>query len=403
MSEPMQIYTIVNELAEQSLGIKDLQPTEASFVAVGKEVLSTENNRNAFKSQLNNLIGRTVFAIRPYEYDEMAIHKEPIDFGMIMRKFSFTMPKAQQNPTWNGVGTPSASLQEKTDVKVRQNFFSNFATWEVPSTIPDRQLKGAFRDAESMGAFIGAYFTNAKNSLKVAYENVGNVARSSFIGGILKNGTSVVAVNLLQSYYDVKKVVLTPVTALQNADFLRFAAWRMKLVLKRMKKMSTTFNYLEQERHTPAYAQVVEVLTEFATAFDTYLQSDVFHNEITKLPNYNEIAYWQGSGKNWDFESTSSINLTITEETAEGEESTTTLTANYVVALVRDIDAIGTTIEDQRTTSFHDSHNEITNYWDKADLGYYRDMSENGIVFYLGTVTEDEPDTPTTQNNEDVA
>ena len=389
MSEPSQIYTIVNALAEQSLGMKNLEPTEASFVAVGKEVLSTEDNRNAFKSSLNNLIGRTVFAIRPYEYDEMAIHKEPIDFGMIMRKFSFTMPKAQANPTWFGVGEAPASLQTKTDVTVRQNFFSNFATWEVPSTIPDRQLKGAFRDAASMGAFIGAYFTNAKNSLKVAYENVGNVARSSFIGSILKNGNTVTSMNLLQAYYNVKKVVLTPDTALQTADFLRFSAWRMKLVLKRMKKMSTTFNYLGQERHTPAYAQVVEVLTEFATAFDTYLQSDVFHNEITKLPNYNEIAYWQGSGEDWSFENTSAINLTVTEENASGEEEVTTLEGKYIVALIRDIDAIGTTIEDQRTTSFHDSHNEITNYWDKADLGYYRDMSENGIVFYLGTVTED--------------
>lgn len=401
MSEPIQIYEIVNTLAEQSLGMTGLTATEASFVAVGKEVLKSEDNRNAFKTQLNDLIGRTVLAIRPYEYEEMAIHKEPIDFGMIMRKFSFTMPKAQSNPTWNSVTTAAASLQGKTDVVVRQNFFSNFATWEVPSTIPDRQLKGAFRDAQSMGAFIGAYFTNAKNSLKVAYENVGNVARSSFIGSILKNGNGVVAVNLLQNYYNLKKVILTPDEALQTPDFLRFTAWRMKLVLKRMKKMSTTFNYLNQERHTPAYAQVVEVLTEFASAFDAYLQSDVFHNEITKLPNYNEIAYWQGSGENWDFKDTSSINLQITEENATGEETVTDLSAQYVVALIRDIDAIGTTIEDKRTTSFHDPHNEITNYWDKADLGYYRDMSENGVVFYLGSVTETA--SIQSENTEDIA
>lgn len=387
MSSPEQIYNIVNALAQQSLGMKNLEPTEASFVTVGQTVLSTVDNKNAFKTALNNLIGRTVYAIREYEETDVLMHKEPIDFGMIMRKFSFTMPEAQENPTWYPVTQSAASLQTKTDVKIRQTFFSSFATWEVPTTIPDRQLKGAFRDAASMGAFIGAYFINARNSMKIAYENCGNTARAAFIGDILASGNTVCAVNLLQDYYERTGTELTPSSALINPEFLRYSAWRIKLVLKRMKKMSTTFNYLGQERHTPEYAQVVEMLTEFTSAFDTYLQSDVFHNEITKLPNYTEVAYWQASGKNWSFEDTSSIDLTISEDDADGEENVSVLKAQYVVALVRDIDAIGTTIEDKRTTSFHDPHNELTNYWDKADMGYYRDMSENGVVFYLGTVT----------------
>lgn len=388
MSNPVQIYNIVNSLAKQSLGMSGLTATDASFVQVGKTVLSTADNRNAFKTALNDLIGRTVTAIRALEDPDITLHKEPIDFGMIMRKFSFTMPKAVQNPTWFNVTQSSASLQEKTDVSIRQTFFSQFATWEVPTTIPDRQLKGAFHDAESMGAFIGAYFINAKNSMKVAYENIGNTARASFIADIIKSGNTVCAVNLLQEYYNFSSTELTPQEALQDADFLRYAGWRIKLVLKRMHKMSTTFNYLGQERHTPRDYQVVEMLTEFVSAFDNYLQSDVFHNEITSLPYYTEVAYWQGSGTAWSFTDTSSINLTVTEENASGDDVTTTLTASNVVCLVRDVDAIGTTIVDKRTTSFHDPHNEITNYWDKADMGYYRDMSENGVVFYLGTVTK---------------
>lgn len=387
MSKPVQIYQIVNSLAEQSLGMTDLQPTEASFVAVGKEVMSTEDNRNAFKSALNDLIGRTVIAIRPYESDEPALDREPLDFGLIMRKISYTMPLAMENPTWYSVNEASASLQTKTDVTIRQRFFSNFATWEVPTTIPDRQLKSAFRDAESMGAFIGGYFMNAKNALKVAYENIGNIARSVFIADIVNSGNTVCAVNLLQEYKNFTGTTLTVQQALHNADFLRFTAREMKLTLKRMKKMSTTFNIDGQERHTPEYAQVVEVLAEFASAFDTYLQSDVYHNEITKLPYYTEVAYWQGSGEEWTFASTGAINLTITEENSSGETETKTLKASNVVAVIRDRDAVGTTINDKRTTSFHDPHNEITNYWDKADLGYFRDMSENGVVYYLGEVS----------------
>lgn len=396
MSQPVQIYNIVNSLMSQALGVKDLEATEAGFVDAGKIVLSSEDNRNAFKDALNNLIGRTVIAIRAYESDEPALDREPLDFGLIMRKISYTMPLAQQNPTWYSVDTPALPLNEKTDVEILQRFFSNFATWEVPTTIPDRQLKGAFRDAESMGAFIGGYFINAQNALKVAYENIGNIARSAHIAQIVESGNEVCAVNLLQEFYNFTGTTLTPAKALQNADFLRFTAREMKLVLKRMRKMSTTFNIDAQQRHTPEYAQVVEVLAEFASAFDVYLQSDVFHNEITKLPYYTEVAYWQGSGKNWSFKDTSSISLTITELNSEGEEETSTLSAEYVVGVIRDLDALGTTIDDKRTKSFYDPRNEFTNYWDKADLGYFRDMSENSVVFYLGTVTPATPPTPAT-------
>lgn len=387
MSQPTQIYEIVNALAEQSLGMKDLQPTEASFIAVGEAVFSSVDNKNAFKSELNNLIGRTVIAIREYEGTDIALDREPLDFGLIMRKISYTMPLATENPTWYSETQASASLQVKAVTNITQRFFSNFATWEVPTTIPDRQLKGAFKDAVSMGAFIGGIFMNAKNALKVAYENIGNIARSAFIADIVNSGNTVCAVNLLQEYKNFTGVTLTPQQALKDADFLRFSAREMKLALKRIKKMTTTFNITGQERHTPEYAQVVEILAEFSSAFDTYLQSDVFHNEITKLPFYTEVAYWQGSGKDWSFKDTSSIDLTITEEGDEGQVKE--LKASYVVAVIRDIDAVGTTIDDKRTTSFHDAHNEVTNYWDKADLGYFRDMSENGIVFYLGTVTPD--------------
>ena len=61
-----QIYQIVNSLAEQSLGLKGLTATDASFISVGKEVLATDKNTEQFYKTLADRIGKTVFAIREY-------------------------------------------------------------------------------------------------------------------------------------------------------------------------------------------------------------------------------------------------------------------------------------------------------------------------------------------------
>lgn len=384
----IQTFEIVNSLAEQSLGMTGLEPTQASFVEVGKEVMNPDNtkNKDSYLKALWDLVGRTVYAIREYEETNVTMDLEPIEWGAIMRKFSFTMPKAQVNPTWNPQDVPAGSLTEKYPLEMRQYFFSNISAWEVPLTIPDVQLFTAFENAESMLSFLSCLFINQKNAMKLSYENLGNTARGVFIGAILSNNNPVTAVNVLSKYNKAYNTTLKKADCLYNADFYRFVGQQIKMTTKRMRKFSTTFNNVGQERHTPQDAQVVEVLADFASGFDTYLQSDVFHNELTKLPLYDEVTYWQGSGEDWGFDSTSSINLQVTSD--EGE--TVDYKYSGIIAVVRDKDSVGTTIRRRRTTSFVNPHEELTNYWDKAEMCYFKDNSENGVVFYVA----DEPETP---------
>ena len=53
---------------------------------------------------------------------------------------------------------------------------------------------------------------------------------------------------------------------------------------------------------------------------------------------------------------------------------------------LNDVEAIGMTIDNRRLrTSPPNGRGEYTNYFSKADIRYYNDMSENGLVF---TVTD---------------
>lgn len=383
MANPEQIYEIVNSMAEQSLGMKDLQPTKTDFISVGKTVLSSEKNTDAFFKTLVSRIGRTVLALREYETDVTEMSREPFVYGSILQKISFKMPKAQQNDTWLGVPANSDPFEEY-NTEFMQVFFDKWESWEVPGTCPDVQLETAFTDATTMMSFIDGILFEMNESMKLAYENIGYLTRASLIGDVITSSIPNCAINLLTEYNTETNESLTVSSALRSPDYYKWAGRKIKQVKKRLSKKSTTFNKAGWERHTPEQDIIFEVLTDFSSGFDTYLQSDIYHNELTKLPGFKEVAYWQGSGTDWAFDKVSGINVTIETANKEtGEISTVTVNKSGIVAVMRDVDSLGITIDKRRTKSIYNPRREVTNYWMKAEMGHFRDMSENCVVFYM--------------------
>lgn len=382
MANPTQIYQIVNSLAEQSLGLKDLTATSTTFISIGQQVLSSADNVDAFFKTLIDRIGRTVLALREYEIDVTEMSREPFVYGAILQKISFKLPKAQQNDTWLEVPATSDPFEE-TDTEFMQMFFNKWSTWEVPGTVPDVQLETAFTNATAMMAFIDGILMQMNEAMKLAYENLGHIARASLIADTVTSSISNCAINLLTEYNTETNASLTVASALRNLDFLKWSSRKIKLVSDRMTKLSTTFNKAGWTRHTPKNYQVFEVLADFSTALDSYLQSDTYHNELTKLPMFKSVPYWQGSGDDWGFDSVSGVNVTIETANAAGIITTKTVSQSGIVAVIRDIDSCGITIDKRRTKSIYNPRREVTNYWLKAEMGHFRDMSENCVVFYM--------------------
>lgn len=382
MANPNQIYEIVNSIAEQSLGMKDLQPTDTTFISIGKTVISSAENVDAFFKTLVDRIGRTVLALREYEIDVTEMSREPFEYGAILQKISFKMPQAQQNDTWLPVPTNSDPFEE-TDTEFMQMFFDKWSSWEVPGTVPDVQLETAFTNAQAMMAFIDGILTMMNESMKTAYENLGHLTRASLIADTVTSSIASCSINLLVEYNTETNSTLTVDSALRNPDFLKWSAKKIGDVSDYLTARSTTFNKARWERHTQKEYQVFEVLSTFATAMDVYLQSDTFHNELVKLPMYKKVKYWQGSGTSWKFKDVSAIKVSYETKDATGNISTKSANLTGIVAVLRDIDAIGITIDKRRTKSIYNPRREVTNYWLKAEMGHFRDMSENCVVFYM--------------------
>lgn len=383
MANPTQVYQIINDIAAQSLGMKDLTETDTSFISVGKTVLSSEDNIDAFYKTLVDRIGRTILAIREYEIDVTEMSLEPFVYGAILQKISFKLPKAQQNDTWLEQGNSSDPFEETT-TEFMQVFFDKWEAWEVPGTVPDVQLETAFTNAKSMMAFIDGILTMMNESMKLSYENLGYLTRASLIGDVVSSSVPMMAINLLTEYNTAMSTTLTKAKCLYDADFYRWSGMKIGMVSDQMEKYGVLFNKAQWNRHTPKDKQVLEMLTNFAKGFDVYLQSDVFHNELTKLPLFKKVPYWQGSGEDWSFDSVSSINVSIESYDYSTQTITTKkVSQSGIVAVIRDIDSCGITIDKRRTKSIYNPRREVTNYWLKAEMGHFRDMSENCVVFYI--------------------
>lgn len=380
MSKVSQIYDLVNQTAKESMGeqaitVKDV----SSLIALGDSVLASNTDTENFLNTLVDRIARTVFSVRQYESDSEGMVRHPFEFGCIVQKIYVDLPEAKKNDAWEiGKGDYVPKFAPVIKPTAKQKLFNGITTWEVDVTIPDFMFRTAFTNETSMATFIDAIFTAMDNMMSLALENNANLTRASFIARKIKGGKPCGAINLLHEYNTITSAGLTVENALMNAEFLAWASRAINLWVKRMSKMSTLFNEEGYKRHTPKDKLVVNLLQDFTSACDTFLGANTFHDELVKLPMYDSVAYWQGAGESFDFNDTSAINIKL--------DAQNTVSKKGIIGVIYDYEAMGVTLNERRSTSERNNHDEYTNYYNKANIGYFNDMSENGIVFYLENV-----------------
>ena len=377
MSDVKQIYSILNDVAKQTLGTEAIAVVDTqSFISLGDKVLKSDTDTENFLSKLTDRIAKTVYSVRNYTGINKNLMREPFDYGVIVQKIHVEMPEAKENNAWKigDVGyTPTYAPVIKPTVS--QKLFNKLSTWEIDVTIPDFMLKTAFLNESSMATFIDAIFTAMNNAMVMCADNNANLIRANFIGNKIHSAKSTQAINLLSQYNTLTNANLTVASCLRDVDFLKWATMQISLWTKRMRVMSKLFNEDSNSKFTSGEYLVLDVLQDFASSTATFLQSDTYHKELVALPMYNEVPYWQGSGTSFAFADTSKISVKI--------DGTTEVTQGGIIAVAYDYNAIGTTINEPRSTTERNNKDEYTNYYNKATIGCFNDLGENGIVFFI--------------------
>jgi len=376
-----QVYSIVNSVTAQMYGDSAVAVTDLTgLIQLGDSVLASNTSKDKFLNTLVDRIGKTIISSRSYSADVLSLMNEAFEFGAILQKIYVEPIQATASSQWNLTDGGTVDQYVIAKPTVHQKLFSDITTWQVKITIPDIQLKSAFTDATQMAVFIDAIFLAMRNSMEVQLEALVEMTYCNFIGERIvdtKLNSGHTVINLLTEYNTLFTKTLTPALAMADTEFLKFASMTINLYLERMGKMSTLFNSAGYKRFTSKENARVTMLMDFVSAVSTYLQSNTYHDELVALPNYNKVPYWQGSGEEYGFDNTSTVHIVTTDGY--------TLEQSGVVCLITDIEALGLTIDNRRSKSAYNNDGEYTNFFEKADMGYFNDLSENGVVFIVAT------------------
>lgn len=394
-----QVYDFLNTaLADTGRNVTLTNTTD--IVSLGEElsVASNEAFRDNFFKSLVDRIGRTVIEGRKYVSDHYGIRKEPFEYGAMLAKIHTEPLRAQKNNSYDLKDGDIVNPGKVYKAEVKVKLFNQMDTWEVPVTIVRKQIRSAFLNEETLSAFISSIFEAVENSMQAMYEKLEEYAFCTMIANALNavddEGHKYLTVNLADIVADAG---LLPVaddgTDVGDTEYvLSYIPALIRIIqtinsyAQLMERMTSIFNSAEYTRFTPKDRQRLVIHNRLASSISSVLKSQVFNKDELKLPDARIVPFWQS------FANEKQSDLVGKVITAPSEDMAIKITHNAindgasiendcVLAVLYDDEAIATTIEDRRVTTDVIGASEMTNYYNKAEVGYIIDPTENCVVF----------------------
>ena len=383
-----QVYDFVNTATQEALGTEVVVAEDLSNIVTIGEAVFNANAMDKYVKALVNRIGKVIFVNRVYQGSAPSVMMDGWEYGSVLQKVSTGLPEAKINETWeleDGQSYDPHVFHKPKGIVVK--FYNEYVTFEVDMSFTEDQLKMSFTSATDMNGFISMLYTSVENKMTVAIDElirrtinnlIAETIYDDYQDAQLNTKSGVKAINLLYQYNNTVNKGGTPLTvdkALSNLDFIKYAAYFIKLTHDRMRTMTTLYNIGDQPRFTPQDYSKIVLLSDFSSAADVYLQSDTFHNEFTKLPTAETVTYWQGTGQDFDFDSVSKINV----KSAQNHQ----VEATGILGVMFDRWSLGVSNVSRKVTSQWTPNAEFFTNFYKYKAGFFNDLNENFVVFFI--------------------
>ena len=383
--EVTQIKQLVNDATRETLGEEATLLTEdlSNVVDIGTEIFNA-NAVDKYVKSLVNHIGKVVFVDRVYRGSAPSVLMDGWEFGSVLEKIHTELPQATENESWELNDGESYDPNVFYKPVVSAKFFNSKVTFDVNISFTEMQVKQSFSSVAQLNGFISMIYNSVDKSMTIKIDAlvmrtinnmIGETVYAEYADGSQSASSGVKAVNLLKLYNTRYSQNLSASDAITTPEFIRYASYIIGMYKDRLSKMSTVFNIGGKERFTPDDMLHLVMLSDFEKASNAFLQSNVYHEMYTKLPNAETVPYWQGSGSSFAFDDVSSIKVKTS-----GEH---TITVGGIIAVMFDRDALGVSNLDKRvTTNYNPKAEFYTNFY-KFDAGYFNDLNENFVVFFV--------------------
>lgn len=366
----VQIYSVVNTIANNIKYTGDTVVDVTSFLKFGQDVLSNPLLTESVYNTLIDVIGKTMVAIDEAEEDERGIVVDSFEYGSILQKLSFQLQNAETSSEWD-IENPENPYEEVAKEGIIQKFFEQtIPTFSYKDVAYDVQLREAFKSPEALAGFIDALYTRMRNAYRIAKNGLSDAAVGGLMASIYADDDNVNADrrvrHLLTEYNTAFGETLTADTALANENYLDFVRKQIRIDQKNLNKMNKLYNDGTVERRTTADDLKLDLSVALTASYAKYY-GDTYHDTYVQLPPHTEIVNW----------GIATAPQTV-KVTLDGQATTT---IEDILGFMYDKDAVVATMDRSRFVSIYDQWNDRNVFKLTANRRYIADPSENAIIY----------------------
>ena len=381
-----QAATLLNAVHGQVTGVLQIAPTDVSgFISVAQATLQA--GYDPVLNAITQVVGRTIFSIRPYSAKFRGIQADAQKWGAITRKVALVDKPYEDNDAFNLVDGQAVDMYVVNKPQPLQLNFYGADTYSKSFTIFRTQLDNAFRGPEEFGRFMAMVTQNAADMLEQAKESMARMALCNFIAG--KISASADVIHLLTEYNTETGAspAYTAATIKDPANFKPFVEWvyaRIATLTNMMTERSALYQIQvtgsELMRHTPFDRQKVYLLNWLLNNIDARVLADTYNYKFLEFADVEAVNYWQS------IDSPDEIDITPMVLQNDGTIAAAGSSVNQtdVLGVIFDEEALGYTVMNE--FSGITPLNVKGEYWNQVYnfvIRYWNDFTEKGIVLLL--------------------
>lgn len=379
-----QAATLLNALRKQATGQAAISmANEADFVSVATTTLAA--GVDPIMNAISQLVGRTIFSVRPYRAKLGGIEVDSQRWGYITRKLSIADKDFTDDSGFSLIDGQAIDMYKVNKPNLLQVNFYGQNVFGKNYTIFRDQLNSAFTGSQQFGEFMTMVVQNCLDMIEQNREVVRRMTLANFMAGKIAASNGII--HALTEYNQATGSSLTAVTVYAKENFDDFCKWlysRISTLSNLMTERSTQYQIQITgkviTRHTPVQDQKVYLYAPFLAQMNARVLADTFNQDFLRYADVEAVNYWQS------IQTPDTINVMPVYLQADGSLGSPQAAVNQakIIGVIFDRDALGVTVMNEETSTT--PYNSAGRYWNvfyHFIERYWNDFTEKGAVIIL--------------------
>ena len=378
-----QAATLLNAVHSQVTGKTQIAPTDVSeFISVAQKTL--QMGYDPVLNAISQVVGRTIFSMRPYNAKFGGIQADSQKWGAITRKLVLADKPLEDNQAFNLVDGQSVDMYAVNKPQALQVNFYGALEYSKSFTIFRSQLDNAFKGPDEFGRFMAMVTQNALDMIEQTKESCARLTIDNFISGKITANNGVI--HLLTEYNAEVGGSYTATTIKEAANWKEFVKWVYAriatltgLMTERSEEYQIKITGYDINRHTPYENQKVYLFADILNAIDARVLADTYNYKFIEYADVEPVGFWQS------IETRDQIQITPTYLQADGTLTTgSAVTQGNIMGVIFDDEALGyTTFNEFSGVTPMNVRGEYWNQYFNYVIRYWNDFTEKGLVLLL--------------------